>query len=366
MQKYRQDRMVLGHRRYIGLGDDASLPNVIGMSITDLQALVATLGEERYRAQQIMDWVYGKAVYSFQAMANLPASLRERLGQCSRITLPAVITVQVASDGTRKYLLRLADAECVEAVTIPEGDRITACLSSQVGCAMGCAFCATGLSGLARNLQADEMVGQLLALQQHLGTKVTNVVMMGMGEPLANYGHVIEALVLMNHPQALGIGARRFTISTCGVVPGIRRLSAEKLQVNLAVSLHAPNDRLRDELVPINRRYPIPRLLAACAEYAERTGRRVSFEYALLRDVNDSAEQAHQLGELLRGRLCHLNLIPANEVPGTGYHRPTEKAIAGFARIVRSYGITATVRKERGSGIDAACGQLRRSEVKAF
>lgn len=348
------------------MGDDASLPNAIGMDITDLEALVATLGEPRYRAQQIMDWVYGKAVYSFRDMANLPASLREKLEQCARIALPVIITVHEANDGTRKYLLRLVDARHVEAVTIPLDDRITACLSSQVGCAMGCAFCATGLSGLARNLQAGEIVGQLLALQQHLEARVTNVVMMGMGEPLANYNHVMRALALMNCPQALGMGARRFTISTCGVVPGIRRLSEEKLQVNLAVSLHAPNDRLRDELVPVNRKYPISQLLAACAEYTERTGRRVSFEYTLLRDVNDSAEQAHQLGKLLRGLLCHLNLIPANEVPGTGYHRPTDKVITGFARIVRSYGTTATVRKERGSGIDAACGQLRRSEVKAF
>lgn len=356
----------LCHRRYVRLGVNPGLANIVGMGITELEGLLSSLGEPRYRARQIMDWVYGKGFYSFEEMSNLPKLLRDKLAQHACIALPAIIRVQVAPDGTRKYLLGLMDGQRVEAVAISEGERLTACLSSQVGCAIGCVFCATGLSGLVRNMSVAEIVGQLLALQEHLGLRVTNVVMMGMGEPLANYDNVMAALGLMNHPQTLGIGVRRFTLSTSGVVPGILRLAAEHPQVNLAVSLHAANDYLRNQLVPINRKYPIDALIKACREYVSRTGRRVTFEYVLLRGINDAAEHAHELGRLLQDLLCHVNLIPVNPVRDTHYKRPEKKVTASFARIVKAYDIRVTVRKEKGTGIDAACGQLRLSEVKAF
>lgn len=340
------------------------LPNVVGMDVADLAELFAGLGEPRYRARQVLDWVYGKAVYSFDQMTNLSKALQSKLSAIARIALPQVVTVQVADDGTSKYLLELDDHECVEAVIIPEGERLTACLSSQVGCGAGCAFCATGLGGLVRNLTTAEIIGQLLTLQETAGVRLTNVVMMGMGEPLANYPNVIHALRLMNDPAALAMGARRFTVSTSGIVPGIRKLASESLQVNLAVSLHAPDDELRDRLVPINRKYPLTALMPACREYIDTTGRRITFEYVLLQGVNDTPQKAHALGELLRGLLCHVNLIPVNPVAETGFRRPDEEGTADFARIVKCYGVEVTMRKEKGAGIDAACGQLRVRQMR--
>lgn len=341
------------------MGKDSLPPNIIGMDMAQVESLITGLGEPSYRVRQILDWIYGHSVYSFMAMSNLPKDLREKLNAVAQIALPSVIKVQKATDGTTKCLLRLDDGECVEAVIIPEGERLTACLSSQVGCAVECAFCATGLGGFVRNLTPGEIVGQLLALQEIIGERLTNVVMMGMGEPLANYDNVMAALRLMNHPSALAMGARRFTISTSGIVPGIRKLMAENLQVNLAVSLHAASDELRDRLVPVNKRYPLNELMVVCREYIASTRRRVTFEYVLLRGVNDDEAQAHMLGHMLQGMLCHLNLIPVNPVDETGFTRPSEEGTEAFSRIVKRYGIEVTVRKEKGSGIDAACGQLR-------
>jgi 23S rRNA (adenine2503-C2)-methyltransferase len=343
---------------------DDLLPNIVGMDTAGLTAMLATYGEPAYRARQVMDWIYGKGVYTFAEMTNLPVALRNRLAQSARIAVPAVVAVQKAADGTRKYLLQLDDGEQVEAVLISERERLTVCLSSQVGCAIGCALCATGLGGLVRNLTAGEIVGQVLSVQRDAGKRLTNVVLMGMGEPLANYGQVMAALKLLNHPVAVGLGARRFTVSTAGVVPGIRQLAREPLQVNLAVSLHAADDRLRDLLVPINRRYPLAKLLAACQEYIELTGRRITFEYVLLAGVNDSVSQAGQLGRLLVGMLCHVNLIPVNPVSEAGYHRPDDAVTKQFLRALRRHGIEATLRKEKGAGIDAACGQLRVRQMR--
>lgn len=349
------------------MGVDPALPNLLGMEIKEIADQLVALDEPRYRADQILDWIYKRSVYSFEPMSNLPKGLREALAQRFCVHLPRIIKAQSATDNTGKFLFEMADGQRVEAVVIEEGKRLTACLSSQVGCAVGCSFCATGLSGLLRNLSADEIVGQLLVLQEQRGTEITNVVMMGMGEPLANYAHVMKALRIMNHPQALRMGARRFTISTAGVLPGIRRLMHENLQVNLAVSLHAPDNKLRSRLVPLNRSYPIASLIDTCREYAKHTGRRVTFEYVLLQDVNDSASQARALGELLAGLLCHVNLIPVNPVPETGYRQPSPRVTEEFARIVASHGVRVSVRKEKGAGIDAACGQLRlRDEVRAF
>ncbi|HEY8417782.1 MAG TPA: 23S rRNA (adenine(2503)-C(2))-methyltransferase RlmN [Limnochordales bacterium] len=334
--------------------------NLYGMGLAELTAFVQGLGEPAYRARQLMEWLYRHGVTDIEAMTNLPKALRHTLAQRAYVGAAAVAHVQVSQDGTRKYLLRLPDGDTVEAVLIPEGPRRTACLSSQIGCGIGCRFCATALMGLIRNLAPGEIVGQLAAIQQESGQRVTNVVMMGMGEPLANYANVMRALRLLNDPLGFGLGARRLTISTVGIAPRIRDLAREDLQVGLAVSLHAANNETRDRLVPINRRYPIEELLAACREYVERTHRRVTFEYVLLKGVNDGPGDARQLAGLLQGLLCHVNLIPFNPVPETGFERPEPAVVKRFLEELRSRGIPATVRRSRGSDIDAACGQLRR------
>ncbi|OUM95800.1 MAG: 23S rRNA (adenine(2503)-C(2))-methyltransferase [Firmicutes bacterium ZCTH02-B6] len=336
--------------------------NLYGMGLEELTAFVQELGEPAYRARQLMEWFYGRHVTDFEAMTNLPKALRQTLAERATVEAPTVAHVQESSDGTRKYLLRVADGETVEAVLIPEGQRLTACLSSQIGCGIGCRFCATALLGLIRNLAPGEIAGQLAAIQQESGRRVTNVVMMGMGEPLANYASVMRALRLMNHPLGFGLGARRLTISTVGIVPRIRDLAREELQVGLAVSLHAADDETRDLLVPINQRYPIAELMAACRDYIEHTRRRVTFEYVLLRDVNDAQADARKLASLLDGMLCHVNLIPFNPVPETGFERPDTAVIKRFRDELTRRGIPATVRRSRGSDIDAACGQLRRRQ----
>jgi len=334
--------------------------NLYGMGLAELTAFVQELGEPAYRARQLMEWLYRHGVADIEAMTNLPKALRQALAERAYVGAVTVAHVQVSRDGTRKYLMRLPDGDAVEAVLIPEGPRRTACLSSQIGCGIGCRFCATALMGLVRNLAPGEIVGQLAAIQQESGQRVTNVVMMGMGEPLANYANVMRALRLLNDPLGFAIGARRLTISTVGIVPRIRDLAREDLQVGLAVSLHAADNETRDRLVPINRRYPIEELLAACREYAERTHRRVTFEYVLLKGVNDGSGDARRLAGLLKGLLCHVNLIPFNPVPETGFERPEPAAVKRFLEELRSRGIPATVRRSRGSDIDAACGQLRR------
>ncbi|MGI6082692.1 MAG: 23S rRNA (adenine(2503)-C(2))-methyltransferase RlmN [Limnochordia bacterium] len=346
---------------------DSGLPNILGAEIAEITDWFIALGEPRYRAEQILDWIYKKSVYSFEMMSNLPKGLRDTLSSRFHISLPQVVKTQISRDGTSKSLLQLADGQHIEAVVIEEGTRLTACLSSQVGCAVGCSFCATGLSGFSRHLSAAEIVGQLLVLRAQRAEGLTNVVMMGMGEPLANYTNVMKAIRIMNQPEGPAMGSRRFTISTAGVIPGIERLMNEDLQVNLAVSLHAPDDRLRDQLVPLNKTYPIASLIAACREYAVLTGRRVTFEYVLLRDVNDSPDHAQALGRLLRGFLCHVNLIPVNTVDGLAYRQPAPGVTEEFARVVASHGVRVSIRKEKGADIDAACGQLRlRDEVRAF
>lgn len=312
----------------------------------------------------MLEWMYRRGVHQFSEMTNLPLSLRERLAQEAFVSRVYPKLHQQSADGTRKFLFELADGVTVEAVLIPEGDRLTACISSQAGCGIGCAFCATALGGLIRNLTAGEIIDQLVRLQQEAGKRISNVVLMGMGEPLANYRAVLRAVRTMIHPQGLGIGQRHITISTSGVVPGIRRLAAENLQVVLAVSLHAPTDELRDQLVPLNRKYPIDILLEACREYIAQTGRRVTFEYVLIRNVNDSIDMAQKLVERLESMLCHVNLIPLNPVAETGFERPDMEQVRAFAEAIRQAGIPVTVRKEKGSDIDAACGQLRRQSRK--
>lgn len=311
-----------------------------------------------------MRWIYRHDVERVGQMTNLSKELRERLESMAHIERLLIEAEELSADGTRKLLLRLHDGPTVEAVMIPDGSRRTACISSQAGCGIGCPFCATGLGGLVRNLSAGEIVDQILAIQRVTGERVSNVVFMGMGEPFANYRQVIKAARLLSDPNGLGIGARHITISTSGVVPAIRRFASEERQFVLAVSLHAATDDVRDYLVPLNRKYPIAELMDACRHYIQETGRRVTFEYVMIHEVNDGREQATQLVRLLKGMLCHVNLIPLNPVPESGLERSSRERVQQFAKTLRAAGIEVTVRRERGTDIQAACGQLRRSRQR--
>ena len=349
------------------LAPRASRPRgLYDLSLAELESGVVELGHPAYRARQVWGWAYRQLARDYAEMTNIPAALRDALAKASPMTALAPVRTLTADDGdTIKTLYRTADGQLLETVLMLYPDRATVCVSCQVGCAVGCAFCATGLMGLARNLGAGEMVAQVVGAAREareLGRALTNIVMMGMGEPLQNYAETMRFIRIVHDPAGLDIGARRITVSTSGVVPRIDALAAEPLQLNLAVSLHAPNDELRSELVPINRRYPIAVLMASIDRYIEETGRRVSFEYALMRGINDSDEIAHELAALLRGRLCHVNIIPLNPVDILPYERPDLAGIERFAGILRTAGIPTTVRYSRGLDIDAACGQLRANE----
>jgi 23S rRNA (adenine2503-C2)-methyltransferase len=338
--------------------------NLLGLNGEQLQAFCAALGEKPYRAKQLMRWMHRAGVDDFHAMTDIAKPLRERLAESAVIVAPKVTRDTVAADGTRKWLLDVGTGNAIETVYIPETNRGTLCISSQAGCALECSFCSTGRQGFNRNLTADEIIGQLWWANRCLGRGVTaerpisNVVMMGMGEPLANFDNVAAAMRLMLDDSAYGLSRRRVTLSTSGLVPGIDRLR-DTCPVALAVSLHAPDDALRDRLVPINRKYPIRELLSACLRYLDKAPRDfVTFEYVMLAGVNDSAGQARQLAILLESVPCKINLIPFNPFPGSGYVRSGPDAIARFRDVLMQAGYTTTIRRTRGEDIDAACGQL--------
>lgn len=338
------------------------LPSDVGfqaLDATGVTAVLAELGEPAYRTRQLIRWVYQRNVRSFQEMTDLPAGLRDTLAGRLRLSAPEIVSRQVSADGTRKYLLRLADGTTVETVGLPADDRLTVCFSTQAGCAMGCTFCATGAAGLTRNLGPGEMVDQVIVVSQEFGTRVTNAVAMGQGEPFANYDATLGALRLMNSADGLGIGARHLTISTCGLVSGIRRLSDEPEQFTLAVSLHSAVQSTRDRLMPGVRGVPLVELRRALADYAGTTGRRPSIEYSLVAEVNDTEAELQALIEFCRSMLIHVNLIPINPVVDTGFERPDASAVRRFERALHEAGIEASVRTERGADIDAACGQLK-------
>ncbi|MDR7416304.1 MAG: 23S rRNA (adenine(2503)-C(2))-methyltransferase RlmN [Armatimonadota bacterium] len=342
------------------LSRQATLPDLRSMTEAEMVEALTSMGEPSYRGRQLARWVHARGASSFAEMTDLPKTLRAELATRARLTRLEIRQRLTSPDGsTIKYLFACPDGSTVESVWMRYADgRRSVCVSTQVGCAMACAFCATGLAGLSRNLTAGEIVDQVYAMQRDQRERPTHVVFMGMGEPLANYGATVRAVRLLNAPYGLGIGIRRITVSTVGLVPQIRRLAQEGLDLNLAVSLHAPTDDLRARLVPIAGRYPLGELLEACRFYIARTRRRITFEYVLLAEVNDTLEEARALGRLLRGMLCHLNLIPWNPVPGLAFRRPPGERVREFARIVRAYGIPTTVRVERGTEIMAACGQL--------
>jgi len=344
------------------------LDNLLNLSFAELETTLTAWGEPAYRARQVWTWVYVHLVDEFQRMTNLPRDLRARLTDAFLIDPLTPITSLTADDGlTEKALLALPPLESderIEAVLMryPTAGRNTICISTQVGCAVGCAFCATGQMGFRRNLSAGEIAAQVLYFARRLQSQdqaITHVVLMGMGEPLANYDASLTAIRRLNDPAGFNLGARRFTISTVGLVPGIRRLAGEDLQVNLAVSLHAPDDALRDELVPSNRRYPLADLWAAVREYIDRTGRRVTFEYALIANVNDSEAQARALAARLWGLLAHVNLIPLNPVSGIDMQPSPPQRVRAFQRVLEEAHTPVTLRDSRGASIQAGCGQLR-------
>ena len=334
--------------------------NLIGLAPDALAEFFTGIGEKPFRARQVMRWIYGRGVLDFQEMTDISQRLRKKLGQIATLAIPQAGRVEESADGTRKWLVNVGAGQAVETVHIPEPNRSTLCISSQAGCAMDCPFCATGHSGFNRNLKAAEILGQVLLANRALGSPpaITNVVFMGMGEPLANYSEVVPVAKLLTDDHGLGLSRRRVTISTVGLVPRIRRL-AKDCNVALAVSLHAPTDALRDELVPINRRHPIAELLQACWRYAEGlASRQITFEYAMLAGVNDSLGDAARLAALLRDRPAKVNLIPFNSFPGAAFECSAPEVIDRFCAHLRSRGIVATVRRTRGDDIDAACGQL--------
>lgn len=326
----------------------------------ELEALVETHGEPRYRAQQIAEWVFRKGAGSVEEFTNLPVCFRECLTRETVIgRLELVETTVSGWSDTAKHLWRLFDGQTVETVLMRHDYGRTVCVSTQVGCRMGCRFCASGLGGWVRHLSAGEIYDQVLAVQRVGGQTVTHIVLMGMGEPLDNYENVLKFVENVSAAYGLRISQRRITLSTCGLVPRIRDLARAGYSLTLAVSLHAPNNELRNYLVPVNRKHPLEELIPACAEYAALTGRRVSFEYALLGGLNDSPESAVELADLLAGLLCHVNLIPANPVPEYDYSAPTPTAVRAFRRVLEQRGIPVSLRREMGADIGAACGQLR-------
>ncbi len=342
---------------------------LVGMTVDEMVDLMAELGEPRFRARQLFEWVYQKGVKDFDAMTNLPARLRQRLAETTLLRLLEKEAEQHdRRTGTTKYLFRLVDGSLVESVLMRQSWGHSVCVTTQVGCRMGCTFCASTVGGLVRNLTAGEIVDQVIMMQRELppGERVSTVVLMGSGEPLENYDHVLKAVRLLHEPDGLNIGYRHITISTSGIVPGMRRLAEEGLPITLALSLHAPNDELRRQLMPVARIWPLAKVLAAAREYAEKTGRRVTYEYILIEGVNDGPEEARQLARLLKGTLAHVNLIPMNPVAERPqYRRPGPERVNQFKQILESSGIATTVRREMGGEIDAACGQLRNRAQRA-
>jgi len=351
---------------------DADAPvNLIGMDRDDIFAVLSEMGEPRFRADQIFKWVYGRGVSDFSEMTNIAKPLQARLAERFMIARPGIARDLASEDGTHKWLLDLGDGNEVECVHIPESDRGTLCVSSQVGCTLNCRFCHTGTQRLVRNLGPTEILGQIMLARDHLGEwptaerrtiyerELSNIVMMGMGEPLYNFENVAKALKIVMDDAGIAISRRRITLSTAGVVPLIERCG-EELGVNLAVSLHAVHDELRDEIVPINRKYPIAELLEACRNYPGlKNSRRITFEYVMLKDVNDSDADARELVRIIAGIPAKVNLIPFNPWPGAPYDRSTNARIEAFAEIVRNAGYPSPVRTPRGEDIMAACGQLK-------
>lgn len=338
--------------------------HIKSMTIPELGAVLKELGQPAFRAKQIYTWLH-KGVRSYEQMTNLPKALRDTLAERYPICAPEVIRKQESKlDGTIKYLWRLSDGNCVETVLMRYHYGNSVCISTEVGCRMGCAFCASTLGGLVRKLEPYEMLDQVLFTQVDSGLPIGHIVLMGIGEPLDNFDNVMRFLELVNSPEGMNISMRHISLSTCGLVPGIDRLAEQKLQLTLSVSLHAPTDEIRNTIMPVNKAYPTEELLAACRRYYEKTNRRISFEYAMINGVNDTEEAARILIKRLKGLPAHMNLIPLNHVEESPLKPSTKQAVSRFQKILEDAGIPATVRRTLGSDIDASCGQLRRKYTK--
>ena len=334
--------------------------NITDYTIEELEEYILSIGEKKFHAKQIFKWIHRMHVESFDEMTDISKSLREKLKENAYILNLKVLDCQVSKkDDTHKFLLKLSDDNAIETVFMRYNHGNTLCVSTQVGCKMGCKFCASTKNGWTRNLMASEIEGQIIAVEKYMNEKISNVVYMGIGEPLDNYDNVVKSVKLINCPEGLGIGARHISISTSGLVDNIKRLADEGLQATLSISLHAVTDEKRKEIMPVANKYSIKELLDACTYYIMKTGRRISFEFALIAGVNDDEETARALAKLLRGMIAHVNLIPVNEIVNGQFKKSKQQDVDRFMGILNSSGVVATVRRELGSDIDAACGQLR-------
>ena len=340
------------------------MKNIKDYNLDELQEELINMGEKKFRAEQIFKWIYKEKVKSFDEMTNLSIELREKLKENYTMCNYNILKKQESKDGTKKYLFDVLDGNAIETVLMQYHHGKTVCVSSQIGCKMGCKFCASTVIQFVRNLTAGEIVEQILAVEQDINDKISNIVFMGIGEPLDNYDNVIKAIKIMNNPKGLEIGTRHISISTSGLVPRIYDLANEKIQCTLSISLHATTDEKRSSMMPVNNRYNIEELMKACKDYIKITNKRISFEYALAKDNNDNLEDAQRLVDLLKGMLCHVNLIPINKIENGKFSKSTNENILKFRDFLNEHGIVATVRRELGSDIDAACGQLRRKNLK--
>ena len=339
------------------------MKNIKDYNLEDLKEIFLNLGEKAYRAEQVFKWLYVDKVSSFDEMTNLSKDLRDKLSQEFTMAHFKILKKQESVDGTKKYLFDLLDGNAIETVLMEYHHGKSICVSTQVGCKMGCKFCASTGIQFIRNLSSGEIVEQILAVERDENTTISNVVFMGIGEPLDNFENVVNAISILNHPKGLNIGARHISISTSGLVPRIYELADKNLQCTLSISLHSANNEKRSEMMPINKKYNIEELMKACRYYIEKTNRRISFEYALAKENNDNLEDAKELVKLLRGMLCHVNLIPINKIENGKFLKSTNENIIQFRDYLNSRGIVATIRRELGSDIDAACGQLRRKNL---
>ena len=339
------------------------MKNIKDYNIDELKKELQNMGEKPFRAEQIFKWIFQEKVKEFDDMTNLSLELREKLKQNYTICNFNILQKQESKDGTIKYLFDILDGNAIETVLMSYHHGYSICVSSQIGCKMGCKFCASTGINFVRNLTSGEIVEQILAVEQDTGVRISNVVFMGIGEPLDNYENVVNAIHIINNPKGLNIGARHISVSTSGLVPNIYRLADENIQCTLSISLHATNNEKRSSMMPVNNTYPIQELIKACKDYIKKTNRRISFEYALAKDNNDNLDDAKELVNLLKGMLCHVNLIPINKIENGEYSKSSNENIMKFRDYLNDHGIVATIRRELGSDIDAACGQLRRKSL---
>ncbi len=340
------------------------MKNIKDYNLDELKEELKKIGEKPFRSEQIFKWIYESRVSSFDEMTNLSLELREKLKENYTIKQFNILKKQVASDGTKKYLFDVLDGNAIETVLMEYHHGYSICVSSQIGCKMGCKFCASTGIPFIRNLSTGEIVEQIMAVERDENIRISNIVFMGIGEPLDNYDNVVGAIRIINNPKGLNIGARHISISTSGLVPKIYKLAEENIQCTLSISLHATTNEQRSQMMPVNDAYKLEELLQACRDYIEKTHRRISFEYALAKENNDNLEDAKRLVKLLKGMICHVNLIPINKIENGAYMKSSNENIMKFRDYLNDHGIVATIRRELGSDIDAACGQLRRKNLK--